>query len=557
MRQLPVLMLLLCSCVTAPKPDATGSTLAEYLRRAEAFGFDGQVLVEKEGRVLIRGAYGFADRDTGRRTTLGTTYGIASQTKQFTAAAILKLEAEGKLRTDDPIGKFIDGVPADKQDMTIDQLLSHTSGLRPGDVVDDFARIDQSELIRRVLLQERRNAGTWQYSNANYNLLAAIVERASGMRYDAYLRSAIFAPAGMRHTGVIGADRASRGAVAYRGLIGQGSHSDWPRNLRSWGGGDVYSTVDDLFAWELALRKLDTEKLFAPRVRVENDDQYAYGWFVGRTSRGTALIEHGGDTEAGFNCAYKRFPDEHATILILSNRTEVNGTWLRWLVQEGIESILFGGEPPPLPDVVRGSLPAAGTYSAPDGSRIDVRVLGAEAIVSARDPGAAELLFGVAADSASIAKANTKARAMLDRLVRGETREAFAQALTTEGAAVLDEYVAEYQSLLDRHGALLSYALAGSVPRRNTAKSFVTLHFERGVVPIVYAWREKGEGRLGGSAVGDGPPLARIFAPVGKGALAAVNLGTGETITMRIGAGSVVIAGKEFSRIGRGGRSAR
>lgn len=539
-----VFLLLVCACATRRPIDPTGQRIDDYLRRASGFGFDGQVLVEKDGRVLLDETYGFADRERGKRTEHTTTYGIASQSKQFTAAAILALEAEDKLRVEDTIGRFLDDVPADKKDITIDQLLSHTSGLPPGDVVSDFARIDTKELIHQVLAQKREKTGTWQYSNAGYNLLAAIIERVSGMSYETYLRKTLFAPARMRDTGVIGIDHPKNGAIAYRGLIPQRSVSVWPRNVRTWGGGDLFSTVDDLYRWELALRDKQRAKLFTPRVKIEGDDQYAYGWFVGKTKRGTTLIEHGGDTELGFNCAFKRFPDEHATILLLSNRTEVNGPWLRWLVQDGIETILFGGDAPALPRITKGTLPKRGTYRADDGSVIAIRATGDQAIVSAESQPAATLLFGNAADAASLIKATKKTEQLLSGADR---RRAFEVALTSEGAQYADDYLGELAQIEKEKGALLGFDLIGSVVRRNTAKTFVTLHLENGDEPMTYTWRDKGEGRLGGSSRGEGPPLARIFAATGEHELSAVHLGTGAVITMKLDGDRIVIGDVVFT----------
>ena len=191
------------------------SALDDYLRTAEAYGFDGQVVVEREGRVVLDRAYGFADRESARRTTRDTQYGIASQTKQFTATAILLLEQQGRLHVTDTIDKFIDNVPADKKDITIHQLLTHTSGLPQGDLVNDFEAKSAGEMIATVLAAPRKPAGEWRYSNAGYNLLGAIIEKASGTTYDAFLREQLFRPAGMTRTGVIGADRVTDGAVAY------------------------------------------------------------------------------------------------------------------------------------------------------------------------------------------------------------------------------------------------------------------------------------------------------------------------------------------------------
>ncbi|HJQ38897.1 MAG TPA: serine hydrolase domain-containing protein, partial [Thermoanaerobaculia bacterium] len=346
--------------------------LQTFLHRAEAFGFDGKVVVAKHGKVLVDGAYGFADRERGIRNDRDTVFGIASQTKQFTAAAILML----KLNVDDPITKFLNDVPEDKRDITLHQLLTHTSGLMQGDIVPDFAEITPDELIRKILASERKPPGVWRYSNAGYTLLAAIIERASGKPYATFLRDAIFAPNGMRNSGVIGFDVPRKRAIAYRGLNPQRT---WKVNWRTWGGGDVFSTARDLYRWELVLRSGRFAKMFQPYVKLpDSEDQYGYGWFIS-----PKLIEHGGDTEMGYHCAFRRYVKDGVTVIITGNRTEVNGTWQRWGVQDAIAAIALGEEFKQLPEIGKGKKPRAGTYD-----EFKLRYDGGQLVIEARTPAA-------------------------------------------------------------------------------------------------------------------------------------------------------------------------
>ena len=156
----------------------------EYLTRATAFGFSGSVLVARDGEIVLHAGYGKADRDAGVPVTPETVFDIGSITKQFTAAAILALEEEGKLRVEDPISRFFDEVPADKRAITVHLLLTHSSGLRGG-FGGDYQRMPRDSLVRLVLDSELLWApGTrFRYSNEGYSLLGAIVEQLSGRSY--------------------------------------------------------------------------------------------------------------------------------------------------------------------------------------------------------------------------------------------------------------------------------------------------------------------------------------------------------------------------------------
>jgi len=519
----------LTGCATMTSP------LQTFLHRAGALGFDGQVLVEKHGQLLADGAYGFADRERGVRNDRDTVFGIASQTKQFTAAAILILEERGALRVEDTIARFLPNVPGDKRDITLHQLMTHTSGLMQGDIVPDFADVTPEELLRKILASERKPPGTFRYSNAGYSLLAAIIERASGKPYATFLRDEIFKPAGMRHTGVIGVDVPRKAAVAYRGLTPQGSVKTWKRNWRTWGGGDVFSTAPDLYKWELELRKGRFAKMFEPHVKLpDSENQYGYGWFTS-----PKLIEHSGDTETGYHCAFRRYLADGVTLIITGNRTEVNGMWQRWGIQDAIAAIALGDEYKQLPEIAERARvrPKAGNYG-----EVRVRRSGEQMIVEALTPAAASLFWG----TPRFANAEEKTRALLDA-AKSDPRAAFARALTAEADKYTGDYVEEWESLVREHGDFLGYRIAGVVPRRETARAFVELQFARGMVPIAYAWSGKGEGRLAGSTPGDGPPLARVFAPAPGGGFIACSFASRQVVTLDVPAPDrLVIGGVAF-----------
>jgi CubicO group peptidase (beta-lactamase class C family) len=188
--------------------------LAQYLTNVSAYGFSGQVLVMENGKIILSRGYGFADQNTRTANSRGTVFNIASLSKQFTAAAILRLEADGKLKTSDKISKFFDGVPDDKAGITIDQLLTHSSGLPRGD--DGVGSSTRAEVIANVFSRPLAEVPgqKFHYSNLGYRLLAAIVESASGMSFPDYVRERLFRSAGLDHTGFYQEPRWKKSEIA-------------------------------------------------------------------------------------------------------------------------------------------------------------------------------------------------------------------------------------------------------------------------------------------------------------------------------------------------------
>ena len=153
-----------------------GEQVDAFFARLEAFGFHGAVLVATRDGVVLHKGYGFADRQQGVRNAAETAFGIASLDKQFTGAAILVLEQEGKLKTSDPISNYLDGVPNDKHAITIAHLLSHRSGL-PNTYRDSYPDLSFEEFVGEVLRTKlAAPIGARRiYSNSGYNLLEFII----------------------------------------------------------------------------------------------------------------------------------------------------------------------------------------------------------------------------------------------------------------------------------------------------------------------------------------------------------------------------------------------
>jgi CubicO group peptidase (beta-lactamase class C family) len=305
-----------------------GQKLDELLARYVMYGFSGAILVAKEGRVILNRGYGLADKEHGVINTSETVFPIGSLTKQFTAAAILRLEMQGKLSTEDLVSKHLGQFPQDKAAITLHQLLTHTSGLISDGANAQLPLENREEYIEAVKRTQLKFAPgeKFSYSNVGYNLLAAVVEKVSGSSFEDYLQQHLFRRAGMKMTGFVGKNQwhDSLIALGYEpAAIGSGSVSRAERPQSSkWddrGAGGVLTTTGDLFKWHRALegtRILSAsakKKLYAPHL-----GDYAYGWEIKKTEQGTPIIQHGGDV-LGFQSWFASFPQEKLLIITLIN----------------------------------------------------------------------------------------------------------------------------------------------------------------------------------------------------------------------------------------------
>ncbi len=276
---LPLGALVLAAAATAAAPpDAgLGDKLDRWLVSAD---FKGNVLVWKSGTAVLRKGYGLSDREAGVAYDADTVFSIGSITKQFTAAAILKLEMQGKLKVEDSIAKYLPGVPDDKKAITLHRLLTHTSGLE-SDFAGDYDPVGRDEYVKRVLGSKLRTkpGEAYDYANAGYSLLGAIVEIVSGKSYESYLRENLFLPAGMKETGyILPKWPASRMAVGYRAgnRWGRINEKPWAADGPYWAlkaNGAISSTLDDMRRWHQALvadsllSASEEAKMFAKRVQ--------------------------------------------------------------------------------------------------------------------------------------------------------------------------------------------------------------------------------------------------------------------------------------------------
>lgn len=290
------------------------------------------VLVIKDGHVLFRKAYGEADILTHTPLSPDMAMPIGSMTKQFTAVAVMLLAEGGKLSVSDPITRYLPKYPTNGKTITIENLLTHTSGIPDYATTPDWPSNMGHEVSTHVLLDTFSQRpldfepGTkYEYSNSNYILLGAIIEKVSGLPYAKFLEQRIFRPLGMNDTGYASRLRGNTSLAAGHTLVEGGFvHSPHFSPSQLYSAGGILSTVDDLARWSKAIdagRLLSAagwKRVITPYRPREGTSEYGYGFQIGDSWQNTMTIRHGGRVP-GFESFAMRLPEQRMYVVVLSN----------------------------------------------------------------------------------------------------------------------------------------------------------------------------------------------------------------------------------------------
>lgn len=290
-------------------PPAHGEPLDVVCRDAGVSDAPGvAVLVVHNGQVVFRKAYGYADLELRVPMRPEHVFRIASITKQFTAVAILQLAEAGKLSLDDDITRHLPDYPTHGRRITLTHLLTHTSGVPSYTDIRGWSEtLRQDRTVAQLLAVAKDSplefepGRDWRYSNTNYALLGAVIEKTSGQAYGDYLRDHLFIPSGMESTTYDSAMRLIPGRVrGYSRTAGGWANAEYVSPTLPYAAGGLLSNVDDLWKWEQALA---SGKLIAPELLAKARSEhhladgrgagYGFGWQVG-TLDGHATAEHGG-----------------------------------------------------------------------------------------------------------------------------------------------------------------------------------------------------------------------------------------------------------------------
>lgn len=291
-------------------------------------------LVARNGKIVYHKAHGMADLENNVPMRTDHVFRIGSVTKQFTAVAILQLAEAGKLSLQDDLTKYIPDYPTGGKTITIEHLLTHTSGIQSyTDMPEWDAMVRRKDFTLEALIDFFKNKpmlfdpGTkWRYNNSGYILLGYIIEKASGMSYAQYVEEKLFKPAGMRHSYYDDPVRLiPNRARGYQNLQeGSFGNTEYLSMTQPHAAGSLASTVEDLYNWNQALfagklvSKEWLKKAHTPyRLADGSDTRYGYGWSLGAL-QGSPTIEHGGSIN-GFQSILTYLPQEDLCVVVLSN----------------------------------------------------------------------------------------------------------------------------------------------------------------------------------------------------------------------------------------------
>ena len=358
----------------ATDPATTAQQLDDYVKQYEKAGlFSGSVLVADHGRVLLQKGYGLANREKNTPNTPETRFRIASLTKQFTAALVLQLVEEGKLKLDGKVADYLPDYPAPAgRQISLHQLLSHTAGLPDYTAQPGFAAVARTyqtpaQLVAQfsALPLEFAPGTQHRYSNSGYVLLGAIIEKVTGKPYAQVFQENIARPLKLKATAYNPTETPdTRRAAGYQSTPSGLVPTPFLNMSVPYAAGAITATVTDLYRWNQALNNstilsaASKKLLFRP---VQNN--YAYGWmvFTGKVGADTAAVriqEHNGAIN-GFASYMVRVPQAQQCIVLLDNHSSAQLADLR----RGLLRILHhqSAQPPVVaaPAVVTGGTAAS------------------------------------------------------------------------------------------------------------------------------------------------------------------------------------------------------
>ncbi|MBP7461715.1 MAG: serine hydrolase [Candidatus Delongbacteria bacterium] len=296
------------------------------------------LMIIHDSRIIVQKGYGLADLEHKIPVTPAANFRLASVSKQFTAMSIMLLVQQGSLKLNQNLLDFFPDFPEIGRKITLRHLLNHTSGLidyetiNPEQWTHDLKDKDVLDLLKTRTDTYFEPGTQYRYSNSAYALLALIAEKTSGQSYSDYLQTAIFEPLGMNRSVALeeGINQVENRAYGYKQKKEDGSFylADQSKTSRVLGDGGIYSSVEDLYQWDQALRqkKLVSEEIyhqiFTPSAWIEGHYySYGFGWKI-RSYRGMSAVFHTGSS-IGFNTAIFRLSDRPLTVIILINRDSV------------------------------------------------------------------------------------------------------------------------------------------------------------------------------------------------------------------------------------------
>ncbi|MCD0470513.1 serine hydrolase [Flavobacterium sp. JAS] len=310
--------LLLNSCQKDPK-----DTISKYYNNGK---FNGAVLIAKNGTIVCDTVLGYANFNSGLKLKKNSAFYIASLSKSFTAVGMMQLEQKGLLKYDDHASKYVTTLPKYAQSITLRELLNHTSGIKDyEEILSNKKGLTNQDVIKWLNEQthlEFTPGSQFEYSNSGYIILSLVIESITKESYGNFLHENIFGPLKMQNTIVYDQSKPKIENKAI-GFDQNKKLDDY--SIQTTGDGGIYSTVEDLYKFDKALRnnsiinKANTNLMYIPGLTSEeNQNQYGFGWFI-NTTDGQKIASHTGGLN-GFRAVFWRDLKNNTVIIALTNQ---------------------------------------------------------------------------------------------------------------------------------------------------------------------------------------------------------------------------------------------
>jgi len=323
-----LIILMLCSGTAFADP--VDDIVNAEMQRQHIPGLSLAVVLD--GKVIKETGYGLANVEHDVPVTPATVFQSGSIGKQFTAALVMLLVEDGKLRLDEPLSNYLMGAPDSWKKITLRQLLSHTAGLAEESAIDLRKDYSEEELLQAAFKVPLIAAPgqKWSYSNLGYQVLGILCSRIGNKFYGEQLRERIFEPLGMQTRIISERNIVPNRAAGYDRVDGELYNQEWVApTINTTGDGSLYLTVRDLARWSIALEGnaplsqfIRTESWTPAKLSNGKLTDYGFGWQIG-AAKGHRLIQHSGSWQ-GFNSFIVRYLDDRLAVIVLANRSRAH-----------------------------------------------------------------------------------------------------------------------------------------------------------------------------------------------------------------------------------------
>jgi CubicO group peptidase (beta-lactamase class C family) len=338
----------------------TCTRIDNYLTKlANEKNFSGALLIVKDGHKIFSKGYGWADKNKKIPFTPSTLASIGSITKAFTATAILKLAEQHKLLVDDHLKKYFPTIPNDKANITIHQLLTHSSGFNEFLKQDggDYEKLNTEDFLKRAFAEPLafKPGEKAVYTNVGFSILGVIIEQVSGLDYEQFLKKNLFEPMGIKNIGyrypvavndtiAIGYQNGKIWGTHQQHFNQAGGGPYW--NLKANGG--LEASLNEMFLWingftnHTILNKANVEKMFKAHIKEQGyngESSFGYGCNISQSRRNTKMIDNGGSNGI-YYARLIRLPEEGLVFYMVTNESSINTN----MVLPNVTQLYFKGK---------------------------------------------------------------------------------------------------------------------------------------------------------------------------------------------------------------------